>query len=198
MIHSTSYLHDPSVGHRVPPPGRERFRFNLWINNGGAPANGQAAEIVIRDFRFSPSPGTFLGGCGVNPAGSARVLAGAPVLGGTVTLGIDNPAATQRVGSLALLLIAFTPAAGFPCGQLLNGTGMIAPVGELLLDPAAPGLTVPGRPWTGAGTPVAFPLAIPNVSAFVGLHVYAQGVLWDPGGAVPIGLADAFELCIRP
>jgi len=197
VIHTSSYVHNPALGHRVPPAGRQKWRFNLWINQGGAPSNGQTAEVIISDFRFSPILGAFPGGCRVNPAGSASILSGAPALGTTITLGFDNPAGTQTPGSFAGLIVG-TPTQLFPCGYVRPGWGMNGPVGELLLDPALPITGVLGGQWSGPGSPVPFPLTIPNASALVGVSVYTQGVLLDPFGAVPIGLADGFELTIQP
>jgi hypothetical protein len=37
----------------VPPPGRETFHFNLWLNSP-APAGGQPLDVVVNDFRFLP------------------------------------------------------------------------------------------------------------------------------------------------
>lgn len=197
VIHRSSYLHNPALGHRVPPAGREQFRLNLWINQGGAPQNGQTAEVIVSDFRFARGAGAFPAGCGVNPAGSARVLSGEPRLGGTVTLGFDNPAGTQLPGAVAGLVLGGAPAR-YPCGLLRLGWGMAGPTGELLVDPASQPLGVLGGVWQGPGMPVAFPLAIPSVPALVGAAFHAQGVLLDLVGPVPIGLADGFQLCIQP
>ncbi|MEC7582898.1 MAG: hypothetical protein VYE77_01155 [Planctomycetota bacterium] len=196
-LHSSTYLHNPAIGHRIPPAGREKFRFNLWINQGGAPSNGQVAEVIISDFRFAPTAGTFPGGCGINPEGSGTLVAGAPNLGNSVTLGFDNPAGTQNPGSLAGMLLG-GPASRFPCGLLQLGMGMTGPVGELLVDPSSQPIGVLGGLWAGPGQPTTFSIAIPNLSTLTGLCIYAQGALLDPIGPVPIGLADGFELCIQP
>jgi len=197
VIHKSTYLHNPGVGRRVPPAGREKFRFNLWINTAGAPRNGVPTEVIISDFRFAPA-GVLPAGCAINPAGSASILSGSPKLGGTVTVGVDNPLSTQRAGSLAALIVAAQPSVYFPCGALLGGVGMTGFFGELLLDLGAPHVAVAGGSWAGAGTPNAIPLAIPATPSLAGLALYAQGVLIDPGGVIPIGLADGFELCIQP
>ena len=53
VIETFPYLHDPGVLHFVPSEGRERFRFNLWLNNG-PPTGGQPIEVVITDFSYTP------------------------------------------------------------------------------------------------------------------------------------------------
>ena len=195
-LHASTYLHNPAIGHRVPPEGREKFRFNLWINQGSAPSNGQVAEVIISDFRYTSTAGTFPGGCGVNPPGSAALVSGTPSLGNSVTLGFDNPAGTQNAGSRAGR-IRGGAVARFPCGLLRLGIGMTAPVGELLVDPSSHPIGILGGLWAGPGQPTPFSIAIPNLSTLIGLCVYAQGALLDPTGPVPIGLADGFELCIQ-
>ncbi|MGE3173477.1 MAG: hypothetical protein AB7O97_12705 [Planctomycetota bacterium] len=197
VLHASDYVHDPAVGHRVPPAGRQQFRFNFWINQGGAPLDGQTAEVVVSDFRYSPTVGAFPGGCGINPTGSAVVVSGAPRLGDTITLGFDNPLGTQTPGALAGLALGVA-AARFPCGVLGFGFGMAGPAGEVLVDLAVPPIVQLGGVWAGAGNPAPFPLVVPPTSSLVGQCVVAQGFLLDAVGPVPIGVADALELCIRP
>ncbi len=50
------YTEDGS-GHIVPEPGRENFRFNLWLNQS-APAGAGPIEVVVTDFSYTP-PGDF-------------------------------------------------------------------------------------------------------------------------------------------
>lgn len=38
----------------VPPAGGENLRFNLWLNQGNAPTNGQELEVIISRFEFVP------------------------------------------------------------------------------------------------------------------------------------------------
>ncbi len=196
-IHASTYVHAPASGRRVPPSGRQRFRFNLWANQGTGPSNGQSVEIIISDFRYTTAVGAFLGGCGVNPAGSARLLSGAPRLGSSVTLGFDNPVGSQTPGSISALLLG-TRTARFPCGLLQVGFGMQTTVGELLVDPNTQPTGIIGGLWTGPGIPAPFQLSIPNNPGLVGQCVNAQGLLIDPVGPQTYGLADAFELCIQP
>jgi hypothetical protein len=62
VIDQYLYLHDPSVGHFVPTLGRERFRFNVWLNTGGAPSDGAPARVVVKNFTFDPNADTFVVG----------------------------------------------------------------------------------------------------------------------------------------
>lgn len=51
---------NPGTGLKVPEPGRENFRFNLWLNDNSGPLSGQPQEVVINDFQFVPYiPGDF-------------------------------------------------------------------------------------------------------------------------------------------
>ena len=139
-------------------------------------------------------------GCGVNPAASLVVLAGAPTVGTTLTLGVDNPLGSQGVGSLPFVALSLAPSPGFPCGLVVPGLGMIGPgaAGELLVSITAPDpfLTLAGPPWTGAGSPAPIDLAFPDDGGLVGLSLYTQGLLLDaaPGAAVPVGLTEAAVL----
>ncbi len=45
---------NPTTGLKVPEPGRENFRFNLWLNNNSGTLSGQSAEVVINDFQYAP------------------------------------------------------------------------------------------------------------------------------------------------
>lgn len=38
----------------VPPAGGENLRFNLWLNQGNAPTDGQEVEVIISRFEFVP------------------------------------------------------------------------------------------------------------------------------------------------
>ena len=139
-------------------------------------------------------------GCGINPAGSLTVVSGAPTIGTTLTLGVDNPLGTQAVGSLPFLTLAFTPDPSFPCGLPVPGFGMAAPgaVGELLIGflPPNPFATIAGTAWAGAGSPAPIPVVFPNNPALVGFSIFAQGILLDIGGAIPFGVTEAAELSI--
>ena len=57
VLDDYTYTHNPSSGRYVPVPGRERVRFNLWLNqtvNSVAPADGQPVEVIISNFTFIP------------------------------------------------------------------------------------------------------------------------------------------------
>jgi hypothetical protein len=43
------------TGRRIPPPGKERARANLWLFEGKPPASGQRQEVVIHSFGFKPA-----------------------------------------------------------------------------------------------------------------------------------------------
>lgn len=60
VIDHTIIADDIANGIIIPEPGRENFRFNLWLFDSSAPANGQPVEVVINDFQFTPYvPGDF-------------------------------------------------------------------------------------------------------------------------------------------
>jgi hypothetical protein len=135
-------------------------------------------------------------GC-VNPP-SSLVAGGRPALGTAVTLGVDNPLATQSPGSLAFLVFGFAAAPGFPCGVPAPGFGM-APggAGEILLDVGAGTATAFVGAWIGT-QPVDFPFAVPLAPAFAGSVLFAQGAMLDvaPGATNPIGLTNGVQLAI--
>lgn len=137
-------------------------------------------------------------GCGVNPAASLQVLAGAPQPGTTMTLGLDNPLGTQGVGSIPFVAVSRTTYANDPCGVQVPGFGMSG-IGELLVGIGGTDLYPPlltGSAWLGVGSPAAVGLTIPNDGSLVGLEVYVQGVLVDPTGSPKFGLTDGFGLLI--
>lgn len=37
-----------------PPPGGENARLNLWLMGGKPPSDGQAVEVIVESFRFTP------------------------------------------------------------------------------------------------------------------------------------------------
>jgi hypothetical protein len=39
----------------IPPTGDEKVHINLWLNQGRAPSNNKAAEVVITRFEFVPA-----------------------------------------------------------------------------------------------------------------------------------------------
>ena len=38
----------------MPPAGGENLRFNLWLNQGNPPTNGQEVEVIMSRFEFVP------------------------------------------------------------------------------------------------------------------------------------------------
>jgi hypothetical protein len=155
------------------------------------------AQAIGSDASLPPARGVELVyGCGTNPAGSLAADR-PPAIGTTIVVAVDNPAATQAPGALPLLLLATAPAPNFPCGVAVPGFGL-APgggPGELLLDPAALGLSVLMPPWLGVGQPSTLPLPLPYATGLLGLSLYLQAALVDlaPAAAVPIGLTSALR-----
>ena len=72
---------DPPVEDRIaswdytgsdnPPHGAENPRINFWLIRGWPPANGQDAEVVVRDFQFLPDLALLVDKCKVK-AGKSR------------------------------------------------------------------------------------------------------------------------------
>lgn len=59
VIHHYVYIAN-GTSRRVPTPGAENFRFNLWLFQSTAPAENQPVEVVVNDFAFLPlKPGDF-------------------------------------------------------------------------------------------------------------------------------------------
>jgi hypothetical protein len=142
-------------------------------------------------------------GCGTNPPDSLVAVEGAPALGSTVTVGVDNPLSTQGWGSIPLVAVSFSPDPNYPCGTLVPNWGMTAPgaMGELLIgivapDPAA---LLVGAPWTYAGYAAPVDLPIPPIPMLVGMTAYVQGILFDSAATygIKFGLTEAFELHIE-
>lgn len=138
-------------------------------------------------------------GCEWNPSGSLQVLSGAPLLGGSVTLALDNPFGTQGAGSIPLLVSSLAPDPAYPCGTLVPGLGMTTPSlpGELLIDLGPPSLPwLVGDPWNGPGQPVPIEIPIPDDASLAGISLFFQGLLYDPNvsAPIPLGLAEALEI----
>ena len=163
-----------------------------------------ASYIFADVFSFATGPAAVVTpyGCGVNPDDSLTIVAGAPELGSTFTLGLDNPLGTQAIGSRAYISIAIDPAVGFPCGPLLANAGMSAPgaPGEFLLSvtPPNPIYKRLGPAWKGPGQPAKIKLTVPDDPTLVGVTIYVQGALLDivPGAGIPVGLTNALSIQI--
>ena len=140
-------------------------------------------------------------GCGVNPGESLVSLGGAPDLGGTWRLGVDNPLGTQPPGSVAFLRVTLAPASGFPCGLIRPGFGMTGPGadGEILIVLSQTVVGLGPSVWAGPGVPAPFDLVVPNDPSIAGVCGYAQGILIDSTAAfgVPFGLTEAVSFCLR-
>jgi hypothetical protein len=52
VIHHYTYV--AGGGRRVPVPGQENFRFNLWLFQSTAPAGNAPVEVVVNDFAYLP------------------------------------------------------------------------------------------------------------------------------------------------
>jgi len=136
-------------------------------------------------------------GCGVNPAGSLRALAGTPSIGEPLVLGIHDPTGGLPAGPRA---VAFLSTASRPCGTLIPGLGMGSPTapGELLIGSVLwPAFL--GAAWNGA-TPAEVPVAFAPDASLIGLTFYVQGALFDP--TAPRGarfrVSEAARLVVVP
>ena len=181
---------------------------SLQRGGSGAAAVDFFWQAAQAETPGAPNAGqSFSGGCVsaggnygcINPAGSLSLLSGAPVVGSSLSVGVDNPLGTQTIGSLPVLFLAVAPDPAFPCGTPLPGLGMAsaAASGELLVALGGE-LSFVGAPWQGAGQPSAFPLSIPDNCSLAGAALYLQGALVDPFGPVGIGLTEGLELVIAP
>jgi hypothetical protein len=138
-------------------------------------------------------------GCGVNPPFSL-VLRNNVAVGTTNNFLLDNLLGTQGQGSLAVVLIGFTPPANYPCGTQVPGWGMAgfgAP-GEVLIDTTAGVATLVGNTWNGPTQFATVPFTLPLALQLQGTRFYAQGALLDgnPTSVAPIGLTNALNLVI--
>jgi len=118
-------------------------------------------------------------GCGLNPDSSLAPTDGFPVLGTTLTLGVDDPLGSSPTGSLAFLLVSIAPDPNTPCGTALPGFGMSGPAGELLVGvlPPNPIVTLGPVAWSTPGIPVSFPIPIPNDLSLAEVDLFLQGIL---------------------
>lgn len=95
VIHEWEY-----TGGDVPSESDELVHINLWLLNGQAPSDGQAAEMVVQDFTFCvectpPSTGDWMVTKSCTLMGSAFVLGNVYIEDGAVlTIGQD---ATLRI-----------------------------------------------------------------------------------------------------
>jgi PKD repeat protein len=176
------------------------YTVQLTVADGLGGTDTKTATNLVTVSSGGLPPGVAPLGCGVNPAGSFRVLSGSPRVGTTMTFGIDNPLGTQAVGSSPRVIASWNAAANRPCGTLVAGQGMSAPGanGENLLG--TPTLfTRTGAPWQGPGIPAPVVVPIPSSLSLIGRTLYVQGRLLDrPGTPIRVGLADGFALTLQP
>lgn len=142
-------------------------------------------------------------GSGINPPGSLTVLAGQPVLGGSITFGVSNPAVAVAPVALSLLAIATAPDAAYPFGTVLPGYGLSVPggLGELLVSfqPPNPIVVLGPQLWNGAGGPPSpFVLPLPLLPALAGATLYFQGALITPQYGFLMGVTNALEARFLP
>jgi PKD repeat protein len=175
------------------------FTITIQVGNGGDAV--QPSRGYVDHFRFVQVAAAIPFGCGVNPPGSMTVISGLPRIGTQLRLGIDNPVGTQSIGSIPLLALSIGVFPMFPCGIVVPSLGMDGP-GELLILPGANVLKplLVGQLWTGPGNPAQVVINVPDDAGLVGLSLYAQGMLFDPSGAlgVTFGLTDAVQLRFGP
>lgn len=134
-----------------------------------------------------------------NPEGSLRFTQGNARFGQQMTFGVDNTADPSSGPGLALVAFAVQPDPNFPNGTLIPGFGM-APgaAGEFLLSLQSPDpfLTLGPQSWGGSGNPASFNLDLPNNPNLVGIDLYAQGAVLDPGVANGIGVTNGLRITI--
>lgn len=177
------------------------YSVRLTVSDGLGGTNTRVATnlITVADGGTLP-PGVAALGCGVNPAGSIRILSGSPRVGSSMTFGVDNPLGTQAPGSIPRVLGSWNAPANRPCGTLVAGQGMAAPgtSGELLIG--TPTLfNRAGLAWAGPGNPAPVVVPIPSNIGLIGRTLYVQGRLVDRVGApIRTGLANGFALTLQP
>ncbi|HEX6883580.1 MAG TPA: PKD domain-containing protein [Planctomycetota bacterium] len=186
---------EPVTSHLYELPGT--YTVALTVSGPSGSASKSATVSVLDPEAIVPL------GCGVNPLESFQVLSGAPRLGATMVVALDNPYGTQAPGSLPTVLTSWSPHPLTPCGVLRAGLGMAGggASGELLLDPTAPlARSYSGPPWLGPGQPVGVTLKLPANAAFLGRFLYLQGRLVDgsPGAVLRVGLANGVRLRLGP
>jgi len=185
--------------HAYTVPGVYSVRLTVSDGGGGTSAKLATNLVTVTSGGGLP-PGVSALGCGINPAGSFRVLSGSPRVGTTMTFGVDNPLGTQAPGSIPRVLGSWNAPATRPCGTLVAGQGMSAPgaSGELLIG--TPTLfNRASSAWAGPGTPAPVVVPIPTSVTLIGRTLFVQGRLLDKVGApIRTGLADGFALTLQP
>jgi endonuclease/exonuclease/phosphatase family metal-dependent hydrolase len=172
----------------------EVIKFNIPLGKEGDFSDHLPVVTTVQLASDCANTGIF--GCGTNPVGSLRVLAGVPAIGKTMTFGVDNPIGTQKAGAVPFVFVTIAPDTNFPCGTKVPGFGMAAPgaPGEFLIDLSQPTLILRGSAWKGKGIPAPIALTIPNLAILIGFDLFAQGVLIDSASSVQFGLTEAARL----
>jgi PKD repeat protein len=187
------------------PTSWRNTRFTLTLQAGNAGEDLAPSYLLIDDLRLVQAPGTALRyGCDAAVRGSLTVLSGAPRVGATLSLGVDNPLGTQGPNSRAYLWMSTRADAAYPCGTGFANLGMSGPgaLGEVLVN-RTPGIllkTVTGGLWSTPGTPAPIPLAMPAALSWIGQNLYVQGYLVDARitYGVKTGVTDGLKLLIGP
>lgn len=139
--------------------------------------------------------------CGLNPPGSLAIVGSPATIGSSISIAMDNPLGTQGTPSFPIYFFGLSSLEGIPCGIPIPGYGMNGPgaagsslIGDLL------NLIRFGPAWLGAGQPSTINLNIVNEPSLIGVHVYTQGLMFDPVASfgVEFGLTNAIELKIGP
>jgi PKD repeat protein len=190
---------------RLFPGSQRNTRFTLRIQAGNGAGDVTPSYGLVDDLVLEQAPGTALRyGCDGGVRGSLTVLSGAPRLGTTLTLGVDNPLGTQGPGSRAYVWMSLKPDAARPCGTLVLNFGMAGAgaLGEILVNRTSGVLikTVTGGLWSTPGTPAVVPIAMPTAISWIGSRLYVQGYLIDSRVTygVRTGVTDALELLMGP
>ncbi|MFT7542120.1 MAG: hypothetical protein ACI9K5_003099 [Gammaproteobacteria bacterium] len=138
-------------------------------------------------FTFKRQKSVLRYGSGVNPADSIAYTGTLPTIGQDVSLVLSDPSGTMGTPSNTLLAVSTSAVA-----ITIPNFGLSAPgaPGELLVGPLELGQF--GTQWNGS--PVTISVAVPNDLGLVGLTVYTQGVLIEPGSR--FGLTDGMALLI--
>ena len=142
-------------------------------------------------------------GSGVNPPDSLLLVSGSPEVGGSFTLGIQNPALPTAPPALAFVALSLAPDPAFPAGTLLAGLGLggAGSSGELLISVTGgqPFATLGPVAWGGGANPPAeFGVEVPLNAALIGATVYAQGALVTTATSTSIGVTNGLVVEFEP
>jgi plastocyanin len=136
-------------------------------------------------------------GTDLSAPGSLALLAGAPKLGGSFTIGARNTAITTAGPAAVAVYVSTGHWDWWPVGEVLPGFGLDgSSPGELLLDlsPPNPILVLGPDLWAGGtAPPVAYQLPVPNSPGLVGRAVYLQAGLFDLASG-KIGLTNGLQV----